>query len=163
MDSLQTPDFLCITDHPFGAFPTLRDETSYGCWSDDVRLSSKLQSVLHHTWIQTATVVTLWARDGLHQHQQFLYSQLIVIYCVFQTFPVLTVKKLLLLEKAQHPPAQGYQDGMEYAALRAHCSSPSTPWYSRNCSCQCIGLFPSFHHYVLKVGPCTYPTEESTV
>lgn len=31
MDSLQTPDFSCITDHPFGAFPTLRDETSHGC------------------------------------------------------------------------------------------------------------------------------------
>lgn len=94
----------------------------------------------------------------------FGISQLIVIHCAIQTFPVLTTEKPLLLEKAQHPPAQGYWGGMEYATLRAHWSSPSTSWCSRSWLVLQVHWLISLISPPHSQGGCLYlSTEESTV
>lgn len=85
-------------------------------------------------------------------------SQLIVIYCVIQAFPVLAVKNYCFLRK---PNALLLRDIRR--AWNMQLSEPTEVLHQHpdfleaDCSCQCVGLFPSFHHHILKVGPCACP------
>lgn len=130
MDRLQTPDFLCITDHPFAAFPALRDETSHGCWSNDVRLPQTAECLTSHMNSNCHSSDFVGKRWSPPAPTALVSLNLLLFTVSFRHFLFWQLKTTA--SWGSPTGYQGYQEGMEYATLRAHWGSPSTSWFSRS-------------------------------